>query len=229
MLDNIISKVKNAFDELKEKTEQEKSADILLAYKRNAVGDLVAIENIKELVLIEDALTDEIVNEAIELQIRMAAFKNKCIDKMGEFVELSMDEYGAKSAMGKKGNLTLRTFDGSYSVSIKVQNKLGFDSKLDIAKGMIDECARKWAEGSRPEIKTIIAQAFQTDKRGNINREKVFELLRWDIKDPDWLRAMEALKDSIFHESSKEYFQISRRVSDKENKMVQLSLNLSTL
>lgn len=197
-------------------------------YMQNAAGNLIAKENVKALDLIEDELVKEIIDEAVQLQQQMRDLKTQWLDKMQAFVDLAASEYDA-NRKGKKGNLTLRTFDASHSIAIKVQQKMAFDSKLDIAKLLVDECIYEWSEHADPKIKTLIESAFQTDKRGNINREKLFDLLRLDIDDAKWLSAMNALRDSIFHESSASYFTVSRRQSDQENKMVQLPMNLSSL
>ncbi len=197
-------------------------------YMINAAGNLIAKDNIKALDLIEDELVKDIIDEALQLQEQMRTLKSQWLEKIESFVDLAANEYGAKR-QGKKGNLTLKTFDGTHSLAIKVQQNMAFDSKLDIAKLLVDECIHEWSENADPKIKTLIESAFQTDKRGNINREKLFDLLRLDIDDEKWLKAMEALRDSIFHESSSTYFTVSRRQSDKENRMIQLPMNLSSL
>ncbi|NOR69997.1 MAG: DUF3164 family protein [Methylomarinum sp.] len=197
-------------------------------YMKNAAGNLIATKNVKALDLIEDELVKEVIGEALELQQKMRDLKSQWLDKMESFVALAASEYEAK-LKGKKGNLTLKTYDGSHSIAIKVQQNMAFDSKLDIAKLLVDECIEEWAETADEKIKTLIHSAFQTDNRGNINRDKMFDLLRMDFDDERWNRAMEALRDSIFHESSSTYFTVSRRQSDKENKLVQLPMNLSSL
>ncbi len=197
-------------------------------YMINAAGNLIAKDNIKALDLIEDELVKDIIDEALQLHEQMHRLKSKWQEKMESFVDLAANEYGAKR-QGKKGNLTLKTFDGNHSIAIKVKQNMSFDSKLDIAKFLVHECIHEWSEDARPELKTLVESAFQADKRGNINREKLLDLLRLDINDAKWLKGMEALRDSIFHESSSTYFTVSRRQSDKENRMIQLPMNLSSL
>lgn len=204
------------------------SSNVPDGYMKNAAGNLIAKDNVKALDLIEDELVKEIIDEAVQLQEQMRDLKIQWLGKMDAFVDLAASEYKAKR-QGKKGNLTLKTYDGSHSIAIKVQQNMAFDSKLDIAKLLVDECIEEWAEDSNENIKSLIHSAFQTDKRGNINREKMFDLLRMDFDDERWNRAMDALRDSIFHESSSTYFTVSRRQSDKENKLVQLPMNLSSL
>lgn len=65
--------------------------------------------------------------------------------------------------------------------------------------------------GARDEIRAIVTRAFNTDKAGQINRAQIYMLLRLDIADARWQRAMDAIKDAMHVVGSKTYILCYRR------------------
>ena len=92
------------------------------------------------------------------------------------------------------------------------------------AKVLIDECIREYAEGSRPELLTIINAAFDTDKAGNISTTRVLGLRRLKIDDPKWQRAMDALSDSLQVHTSKAFVRVYRRQENDEYTLINLDI-----
>jgi hypothetical protein len=64
---------------------------------------------------------------------------------------------------------------------------------------------------SRAEIQSIITRAFNTDQEGKINRAEIFMLMRHQIDDPRWQRAMDAIRDAMRVTGSKEYVRFYTR------------------
>jgi len=112
---------------------------------------------------------------------------------------------------GKKGNLTLRSYDHSMEIKVQIHDFLVFDERLQAAKALIDECFSKWSEDIPNELKIIITDAFQVNKEGNINTGKVLDLRRHKIENELWQRAMNAIADSIQITGSKRYIRLYRR------------------
>jgi hypothetical protein len=112
--------------------------------------------------------------------------------------------------------MTFITFDGRLKISVAISDTLVFDERLQIAKGLIDECVQQWLVGARPEIAALINDAFQVDKAGNISTWRVLALRKLDITDETWVQAMRALNDSVQVQSSKSYVRFYRRVGDSE-------------
>ncbi|MEC4750021.1 DUF3164 family protein [Methylomicrobium sp. Wu6] len=196
-------------------------------YKRNALGHLVPVEQIKEVDLIRDDLVDRIIKNARHLQAAMKDFKARTLTEIDSFIDLSASEYLTQFG-GAKGNITLSSYDGKFRVQIKNQTYIAFDERLQVAKTLIDELIHEWTKDSRGEIKALIEHAFQTDKEGNINKGRVFSLFRLKIDDPKWLRAMDAIRDSMQASHSKEYLGLYERVGD-EDKYVRISLDMAGL
>lgn len=195
----------------------------LTQYRKDAKGNLVPLANIKEIDLLRDELVMEITAKARAVQENIADFKRSAFDDIAAFVQLSADRYDVALG-GKKGNVTLHSFDGQYRVNLSMQDTLVFDEGLLAAKALIDECINEWTEGSRTELKTLINAAFQVDKEGNISTARVLGLRRLDIKDDKWQRAMEALSDSLQVHTSKQFVRVYKRDDAGEYQLVSLDI-----
>ncbi|MFA5718577.1 MAG: DUF3164 family protein, partial [Desulfobulbaceae bacterium] len=106
-----------------------------------------------------------------------------------------------------------------------VSDQLDFNEKLQAAKSLIDECLREWTKDSRSEIRALIDQAFQVDKKGRINAKRILSLRQLKIDDPTWQRAMEAIADAVTVVGSRVYFRIYER--DEHGNYRQIPLDFS--
>lgn len=179
-------------------------------YLRDAKGALVPIASVKAGDLLMDELVRAILVEAVDLSAVIAAFKVRTFERVSALQALLAQQYGAKIG-GAKGNLTLSTFDGCQKVQVQVSDQLEFGPELQAAKALIDECLNEWAATGGVELRALVNRVFQVDQQGKINRAEVFMLLRTDITDPRWLRAMEAIHDSMRVVGSRTYLRFNRR------------------
>lgn len=184
-------------------------------YRQDAQGRLVPEVLIKPIDLERDRLVVELVKDAINLNKRLAEFKANAFGDVRAFIEMSFDEYGARIG-GKKGNVTLISFDGAYKLQIAVQDSIVFDERLQAARSLIDECLSEWTQGARPEVVALINDAFRTDTKGEIRTARVLALRRLDIDDERWKRAMKAIGEAVQVASSKEYLRIYERFGDAD-------------
>lgn len=179
-------------------------------YMQDSQGRLVPSENIRPIDRARDDLVREIVAHALGLSKAIQAFKTQTFDDIDAFVELSAEEYGIK--LGRtKGNLSLLSFDGRYRVVRAMAESIRFDERLLAAKQLVDECIKEWSQGSRPELKTLIDQAFQTDRAGNLNTARILALRRLEIDDARWQQAMKALSEAVQVVGSKPYVRVYQR------------------
>ena len=179
-------------------------------YMNDAKGGFTPIELIKPQELLEDETVRKIMGFALALSAQVARFKGHTFEDLGAFDALLAQEYDLKKG-GPKGNRTYRTYDNLMQVEVRVADLIDFGPELQIAKGLMDECLNEWASDSRSEIRAIITRAFNTDKEGKVNRSVVFMLLRLEIEDPRWQKAMKALRDAIRITGSKTYIRIQMR------------------
>ena len=192
-------------------------------YKRDARGNLVAVANIREIDLLRDELVMELVGKANGVAESLADFKRGTLDDIAAFVQLSADRYDVQLG-GRKGNVSLHSFDGQYRVQLAMQDTLVFDEGLAAAKALIDECINEWTAGSRTELKTLINAAFQVDKEGNISTARVLGLRRLAIDDAKWRRAMDALSDSLQVHTSKAFVRVYYRDTAGEYQLINLDV-----
>ncbi|QDY99083.1 DUF3164 family protein [Nitratireductor mangrovi] len=179
-------------------------------YMPDAKGNLVPVETIKAAHRLEDETVRKVIGYAAELSAQIARFKAHTFDDLSAFEALLAQEYEAAKG-GRKGNKTFMTFDGLMKVQVQVQDTIDFGPQLQTAKALIDECLNEWSADSRPEIRAIVTRAFNTDKEGQINRAEIFMLLRLEIEDERWGRAMEAIRAAMRVVGSKTYVRCYRR------------------
>ena len=184
-------------------------------YWRDREGRLIPENMDKPIDRARDDLVRELVGKAKAASAVLADFKAKAFGDIGAFVEMSGEQYGVKLG-GVKGNVTLLSFDGRFKIVRQIQEHLVFDERLQAAKQLIDECIQTWTEGSSDEIKALINDAFQVNKEGMINTARVLGLKRLNINDEKWLRAMQAIADSVQVAGSKPYIRIYERVGDTD-------------
>ncbi|MBY6244166.1 DUF3164 family protein, partial [Methylosinus sp. Sm6] len=154
----------------------------------------------------------KIIGYARDLSAQIARFRGHTFDDIGSLQALVAQEYQAPLG-GAKGNITLTSFDGLMKVQVQVQDQLDFGPELQAAKRLVDECLTDWAADSRAEIRALVTRAFQVDATGKINRAEIFMLLRVEIEDERWARAMQAVRDSIRVIGSKTYVRFAERAA----------------
>jgi len=179
-------------------------------FKQDAQGRLVPVSAIRPIDMTRDQLVQEIVQQAKGLSAEIHRMKNQFFDDIAAFVTLSAEEYSVKLG-GEKGNVSLVSFDGRYKVERAIQEGIAFDERLQAAKALIDSCLNRWSQGAQPEIKVLINDAFQVDRAGNINTNRVLGLRRLAIADDEWQSAMKAIGEAIQVSGSKSYVRIYER------------------
>ena len=180
-------------------------------YMRDATGRLTPVAMVREIDKMRDKLVGDLVLNALDVSAVLKRFKALAFGDIASFVQLSAEQYGAKLG-GDKGNVTLTTYDGRYKIVRQVQETLRFDERLQAAKALIDECITEWAVNAAPQIKVLVNDAFSINKEGAVQTDRVLSLGRLDIKDEKWLRAMDAISESLQVVGSRSYIRVYERV-----------------
>lgn len=207
--------------ETKEKTFNEKE------FMVNAQGSYVPIENVKPIDKLRDDLVRSLMVKTKEVQKIIERHRFDCWDDIRAFLQLSAQEHGVEFG-GKKGNITLLSYDGKYKVVIANQDYISFNEKLQIAKELIDECIKKWSSGASANLIALLNDAFKVDKQGKISTDKILGLRRLEINDATWNEAMKAIGDSVTIEDSKRYIRFYER-RDSDGKYEHISLSPTSL
>ena len=188
-------------------------------------GTLLPISVVKPQHVLEDELVRQEIGHAIALSEQVSRFRGHVSDNLGAFEALISEQYGAKVG-GKKGNKTLMTYDGLYKVTVQVADDIAFGPELQVAKTLVDECLNDWSANAPVELKAVITKAFSTDKEGQINRAALYGLLRLEIEDERWRRAMQAIRDAMRVVGSKQYVRFYRR-ADSTAPWVPITIDLA--
>lgn len=167
-------------------------------YLKDGKGNLVVIANIKQTDLIKDEFVRKAIDKAIEMQEALAEFKLSLMTEADDFIELLAQEHGVNLG-GKKGNVTLRTFDSQLKVTLQTQERIELGPELTLAKQLIDQCLDEWTEGGNQNIKAIVSKTFNTDKQGSLNPQRILALRKLEISDDSgkWTKAMNIIAESV--------------------------------
>jgi len=184
-------------------------------YRVDAQKRLIPESMIKPIDLERDSLVLALAEKARAAHDVLAKFKASAFGDIEAFIELSAEQYGAQIG-GKKGNVSLISFDGRFKILRAVQESIAFDERLQAARALIDECLRDWTAGARPEVVTLVNDAFRTDQKGDIPTARVLALRRLEITDERWQRAMQAIGDACQVVGSKSYIRVYQRVGDTD-------------
>jgi hypothetical protein len=192
-------------------------------YMADSLGRQVPVESVRDIDKLRDQTVWEIAQKALGMRDKLAVFKRELRADLFSYLQLSVERFG-KTYGGRKGNVTLMSYDGSLKLTLAVNEHIVFDGRLQIAKSIIDGCINRWAEGSRSGIRALVNSAFYVGKAGNINTARIPGLRRLDISDPEWKQAMEAITESVQVSGSKEYLRVYTRGENGEYKQVALDV-----
>lgn len=214
--------LKQRFYQLKGKTMSTETID-LTQYKEDMRGNLVPVANIKEIDLLRDDVVNGLMKKALVLREQMQLFKANTQQDLADFIEISASRYDIKLG-GKKGNITLHSFDGKYKIQLSIAEHIRFDEGILSAQALIMNCLERWTDGANSDLKTLIHQAFETDKEGRLSAYKILGLRRVQIKDEQWQKAMQAIGEAVLVVGSKSYIRFYERQENGDYQAVSLDL-----
>lgn len=194
-------------------------------YIKKANGDIVPRHKIKEQDWLRDEVARNIGETAEVVSQSIIHLKKEAGNELEDLVSIAADKYGVELG-GKLGNLTVKTVDGQYKVTRKISNNITFTEEIHAAKAMIDECVIRWSNGSEKNLITAVNNTFKTNQKGHLIKEKIFEMLRWNIEDDDeWDNAMKAVSDSILNDSTTTYINVYKLDNDDKYQPIPLSIS----
>lgn len=199
------------------------TTEIPSGYMQDSQGRLVPNKMVKPVDRERDKLVQSLIGIAKTEQGRLGKLRSNATERINKFIDKALKKYGAEHG-GKKGNVSLISFDGNMKVTISIGNEILFNENLQVAKKLIDECLQEWCEGSRPELQVVIDQAFQTNDDGSLSASRILALRKLSIKDRKWNRAMRALNESIETGTKKPYLRFYEKDADGEWQHISLDI-----
>lgn len=179
-------------------------------YMADGKGGLRALENIPPMKKLQDEQVRMIFGFAFALSAQVSRFKGHAYEDLGALDALMMQDYGVTIG-GPKGNRTYSTFDGLMKIEVRIQDRIAYGPEMQIAKAIFDKVLTARASGSDPLIRSIITNAFDTDKEGKINRTNVFVLLGIEDPDPEFQQGQKAIRAAMHVIGSKSYLRFQHR------------------
>ena len=184
-------------------------------WMQNALGHWVPPEKVREQDKLRDSVVRALAADAIDINGRLHAFKKKALSDIADLVKIAGEKYGVVLG-GKKGNVSVTSYDGKYKVQRVIADRITFTEEIESAKQLINNCIDRWSEGANDNIRILVDRAFSKDKQGQLKTASVLELMRLEIDDPEWKKAMEAIKDSILATGTAIYVRVYERVGDSD-------------
>ena len=185
-------------------------------YMRNAMGHLVPEDQVRDQDKLRDQVTRELADAAKALSLALKDFKKKSLGDVADLISIAGERYGVQMG-GKKGNVTIATYDGQYKVQRSYADRLTFTEEMKVAKVLVYDCIRAWSKGADTHLMAIVDRVFSPNRNGQIKTSDVLDLLRLEIDDDNWKAAMKAVKDSIMVSGSAVYIRVYERIGDSDN------------
>lgn len=185
-------------------------------FVRNANGHLVPEDQVREQDKLRDQVARELSAEAKALHVALQNFKKKSLSDIADLISIAGERYGVQMG-GKKGNVTIASYDGQFKVQRSYADRLTFTEEMEVAKVMVYDCIRAWSKGADGHLLAIVDRTFSPNRNGQIKTTDVLDLLRLEIDDENWKVAMQAVKDSIMVSGSAVYIRVYERIGDSDN------------
>jgi hypothetical protein len=189
---------------------------------RNAQGFFVPVDKIREHDKLRDGVARELASQAVAISEALAAFKKKALADIDDLIAISLERYNVKLG-GKKGNVSITTYDGEFKIEKALADRLTFTEEILAAKELIYACTRKWGVGANHHLMALVDRAFM-GRNGHFRTNDVLGLLRLEIDDPEWKTAMVALKDALQVNGKAVYIRVYQRIGDDRYEPINLSL-----
>ena len=192
-------------------------------YVRNARGDFVPESRVREQDKLRDQVARDLSTAAIALNAAMKRFKEKALGDIADLVSIASERYGVQLG-GKKGNVSVITFDGEFKVVRSFADRITFTEEMLAAKALVLECVQSWTDGANDHLVSVVQHYLSPGRNGQIRTADVLEMLRWEINDENWKQAMQAVKDSILICGTAVYVRVYQRDSNDQYQQITLDL-----
>ena len=184
--------------------------DIPPGYWKNAKGDLIKAENVSARERDMDEVVRKIHGFGADLSGTMWRFREYTMRDIALYCDRLIKSYGA-APRGKKGNVTLTSFDGCIRVTLSIADVVEAGPEILAAQTLIEECIDEWSKNAQINLRALVKQAFQQDACGRLSVAQLLNLKRIEIDDDKWRRAQGAIGDALRPAGRAEYVRIYTR------------------
>lgn len=193
----------------------------------NSKGEFVPTANVREDHLKKHLAVISIGSKIVKLENYMQKVKSGIMDEIINYKQWLVLYNNMQDATFE--NLTLINYENTYQVVFKTNDiVIGFDDTIQLVKIKIDNCLKRWGEGSHNNIRTLINSVFKVDKSGVLNKNAILGLFRYEMNDREWDEAMELIRKSIIDKAKKNYLMVRKR-DTIEDDWETVTLNFSSI
>lgn len=185
-------------------------------YMQNSRGDLVREENVKELDKIMNQAAIDLAEQAKAIHMQLAKFKRQALDDVRDLIQIAGEKYDKKLG-GEKGNTTITSFDGRYRIQRTFAERISFGLELKATEALFEDYLDSVTASVDGDVRALIKGAFKTTRGDNLRTAELLRLLKIEIKHPAWVKACEALKDSLTCDGTTVYIRVYERVNNGES------------
>jgi len=179
-------------------------------YRQNALGHLVPEDKIDKTDKKRDDLVCELIPEAETAAAAMRDFKASAMKRIQDFADFVALKCKAPIG-GVKGNITLTSYDGSLRVIRAVDEFISFNEKMTAARAIILDYIANLTKGADTDLAEIVSRAFETNKDGHLATARILALRAYNVKHPEWRRAMDLISQSIVVQSTGHYIRFYKK------------------
>jgi hypothetical protein len=190
-------------------------------------GRLVPESQVREQDKLIDMAVNDLAQDAIDIHNRLKAFKARALDDIANLIQIAADRYEVIIG-GKKGNISLCTYNGRYKVQRVYAERIAFGPELEAARELFTRCIDRWTADASVNIRALVDRAFKANNNGQVKTAELLGLIRLEIDDSEWQLAIEALKDSIQTTGTTVYVRVYERIGDSD-KYRQIPLDLASV
>lgn len=184
-------------------------------FMQNAAGHLVPENQVREQDKLRDSVVTDLAAIAVQLSEALRAFKKRALNDIADTIQIAADKWEVDLG-GKKGNISLASYNGQYKVQRVFAERITFSEELEAAKELFGRCLDRWTEKADNNVRALIDRAFRPNKNGQIKTVELLGLLRLEIDDEQWQAACEALRASINVSGSTVYVRVYQRIADSD-------------
>lgn len=185
-------------------------------YMQDSQGRLVPEEQVREQDKLRDQVVQDLISQALEINRALKCFKQTALNDIADVIQIAADRWEVDLG-GKKGNITLSSFDGKYRVQRVYAERITFTEELEAAKELFGRCLDRWTADANVNIRALVDRAFRANKNGQIRTAELLGLLRLEINDDEWEQACDALKQSISVNGSTVYIRVYERIGQSDS------------
>ena len=182
-------------------------------YVMLANGNLAQASSVKEQDELEDAMVCDLHTVMAGLAAGVEHFRARVQEDGRAFLDVLKTKYGHKQK-NTELQMTMMSLDGQLKIVFERDSRVAFGPDIAHAKKLVFEYLDTKSKGADPVLVELAHQAFTSNKDGYIPVGKVAALWRVKCNDPDWVAAMQAVKDALRPDGAREYVRFYERNTD---------------